>query len=182
MFLQAIGRIARVSAATAAATAFASASASPAHATPAHAALARPVASAGGFKAAYQRGQASPLPHSGVPSGWALEETLDGLPVRRQAWLRRPHRPGHSRRHRRLLTHSGENQVRNPLHSARSAWLSPAFQTVWTWRSAPDPTATPPPGWLCTLSSHRCVVQPMMTLNYISTGCRCEAAVRRARR
>jgi subtilase family serine protease len=24
-----------------------------------------------------QRGQASPLPHSGVPSGWALEETLD---------------------------------------------------------------------------------------------------------
>jgi hypothetical protein len=44
--------------------------------------------------------------------------------------------------------------------------LSPAFQTAWTWRSHPEPGATLPPGWICTLTSNRCAVQPLMTLDY----------------
>jgi hypothetical protein len=45
--------------------------------------------------------------------------------------------------------------------------LSPASRTVWTWRSAPRPAATVPPSWICDLlTSHRCAVQPMMTLDY----------------
>jgi hypothetical protein len=44
--------------------------------------------------------------------------------------------------------------------------LSPAFRTIWTWRSRPQPGAKLPPGWVCTLSSRRCAAQPMMTLDY----------------
>jgi hypothetical protein len=45
--------------------------------------------------------------------------------------------------------------------------LSPAFKTVWTWRSAPRPGATLPSSWYCTVAHPRpCAVQPMMTLDY----------------
>jgi hypothetical protein len=59
--------------------------------------------------------------------------------------------------------------IRFVLSGARrgkSYKLSPAFRTVWTWRSRPQPGATLPPSWECTLTSRRCAVQPMMTLDY----------------
>jgi hypothetical protein len=59
--------------------------------------------------------------------------------------------------------------VRFVLSGARrgkSYKLSPAFRTVWAWRSRPEPGATLPPSWICTATSQRCAVQPMMTLDY----------------
>jgi len=52
-------------------------------------------------------------------------------------------------------------------HGARFP-LSPASQTTWTWRSAPDPGATVPPTWACygVTNQRRCAAQAMMTLNY----------------
>lgn len=49
--------------------------------------------------------------------------------------------------------------------------LSASSQTTWTWRSAPDPGATVPSSWYCSQSQsgqllRRCVVQPLLTLNY----------------
>jgi hypothetical protein len=49
--------------------------------------------------------------------------------------------------------------------------LSTSTQTTWTWKSAPDPSATVPPSWGCTITlfsqpSRQCAVQPMMTLDY----------------
>jgi hypothetical protein len=68
--------------------------------------------------------------------------------------------------------------VRFTLSVARSTSgfteLSPASQTVWTWRSARAPGATLPPGWKCKptfLSTERsCAAQPMMTLEYQVAG------------
>jgi hypothetical protein len=52
--------------------------------------------------------------------------------------------------------------------------MSPAFRTVWTWRSRPEPGATVPTSWFCgfttTGNDQHCAVQPMMTLNYIVQG------------
>lgn len=50
--------------------------------------------------------------------------------------------------------------------------LAPSSQTVWTWRSARKPGVTLPAAWHCGLTAtgqplSRCVVQPMMTLNYL---------------
>jgi hypothetical protein len=59
--------------------------------------------------------------------------------------------------------------IRFELSAARpgaSVVLSPASQTVWTWRSAPRPRATLPPSWICVTGNRRCVAQPMMTLDY----------------
>jgi hypothetical protein len=44
--------------------------------------------------------------------------------------------------------------------------LSTASQTVWTWRSAPQPGAKLPAGWICPDSTQSCAVEPMMTLLY----------------
>lgn len=47
--------------------------------------------------------------------------------------------------------------------------LSPASQTVWTWRSARTAAAKLPPGWFCPVSrsgERVCAVQPMITLRY----------------
>jgi len=66
------------------------------------------------------------------------------------------------------LSHT-PSQIRFVLSGARrgkSYRLSPAFQTAWTWRSAPHLGVKLPQAWLCTLSSRFCVVQPLITLNY----------------
>ena len=49
--------------------------------------------------------------------------------------------------------------------------LSPASQTVWTWRSAHEAGKTVPPGWLCPTAigttsglTRSCAAEPMMTL------------------
>lgn len=63
--------------------------------------------------------------------------------------------------------------IRFQLSAARrsaSFPLSPASQTVWTWRSAPQPGAKLPPSWYCVSTSNHCAVQPMMTLDYNVTG------------
>jgi hypothetical protein len=49
--------------------------------------------------------------------------------------------------------------------------LSASTQTVWTWRSAPDPGATLPPSWYCSVFPsgqllRGCAVQALMTLDY----------------
>jgi hypothetical protein len=48
--------------------------------------------------------------------------------------------------------------------------LSPASQTVWTWRSAREPGAMLPRGWTCVPNFRKpvraCAAEPMMTLNY----------------
>jgi hypothetical protein len=63
--------------------------------------------------------------------------------------------------------------------------LSPAFRTVWTWRSRPEPGATVPPAWYCQNftgpGSRRCAVQPMMTLNYDVHGMSLRGATRAGR-
>jgi hypothetical protein len=42
--------------------------------------------------------------------------------------------------------------------------------TTWSWWSSPEPAATLPPGWLCTVRSNRnCAVQPLLTLRYAVT-------------
>jgi hypothetical protein len=67
--------------------------------------------------------------------------------------------------------------IRFTLNAARSGpayVLSPRTQTVWTWRSRPQPTATVPQAWYCAYvlvggqyqARRRCAVQPMMTLDY----------------
>jgi YVTN family beta-propeller protein len=52
--------------------------------------------------------------------------------------------------------------------------LSPASQTVWTWRSAREPGAMLPPGWTCEPNFRKpvraCAAEPMMTLNYGMAG------------
>jgi hypothetical protein len=56
--------------------------------------------------------------------------------------------------------------------------LSTASRTVWTWHSAPDPAATVPHDWYCSLvpvhgiwvAKRRCSVQSMMTLDYLVSG------------
>lgn len=67
-----------------------------------------------------------------------------------------------------MLSHK-RSLIRFVLSGSRqgtSYRLSTAFQTTWTWRSAPHPGAKLPQPWLCSLSSRRCAVQPMMTLDY----------------
>jgi len=52
--------------------------------------------------------------------------------------------------------------------------LSPSSSTVWTWNSQAEPTATVPDSWYCGFRVahgaayliHRCVIQPLLTLNY----------------
>lgn len=72
---------------------------------------------------------------------------------------------------------SNPSQIRFTLDASRtgtdpSYQLSPASQTTWTWRSSrPQPGATVPPSWYCSLTSdgqplRKCAAQPMMTLNY----------------
>lgn len=67
--------------------------------------------------------------------------------------------------------------IRFTLNAARSGpayVLSPRTQTVWTWWSRPQPTATVPQAWYCSYvlvngqyqARRRCAVQPMMTLTY----------------
>jgi hypothetical protein len=67
--------------------------------------------------------------------------------------------------------------IRFTLNGARSGpayVLSPRTQTVWTWWSRPQPTATVPQAWYCSYvlvrgqyqTRRRCAVQPMMTLDY----------------
>jgi len=67
--------------------------------------------------------------------------------------------------------------IRFTLNAARSGpayVLSPRTQTVWTWRSRSQPTATVPQAWYCSyvlvngqyVARRRCAVQPMMTLDY----------------
>jgi len=67
--------------------------------------------------------------------------------------------------------------IRFTLNAARtgpSYLLSTSSQTVWTWRSRPQPAATVPPSWYCASvlaggqykTLRRCAVQPMMTLDY----------------
>jgi hypothetical protein len=67
--------------------------------------------------------------------------------------------------------------IRFTLDATRSGpdyKLSARSQTVWTWRSAPDPTATVPRVWICSVKKvhgkpvieRRCAVQPMLTLGY----------------
>jgi hypothetical protein len=67
--------------------------------------------------------------------------------------------------------------IRFTLDAARqgpSYLLSASSQTVWTWRSGPQPDATVPPPWYCSVVLtggqfqflRRCAVQSMMTLNY----------------
>jgi len=65
-----------------------------------------------------------------------------------------------------------------------AAWNGPDYKlsrvthTVWTWRSAPDPAATVPHDWYCSLKrvqgipvpERRCRVQSMMTLDYQVNG------------
>jgi hypothetical protein len=48
--------------------------------------------------------------------------------------------------------------------------LSTQTQTIWTWRSAPEPGATLPAGWICPVGNQACAVQPMMTLLYQVAG------------
>jgi hypothetical protein len=69
--------------------------------------------------------------------------------------------------------------IRFSLHLARAAAGSPlsdATSTVWTWRSAPPPGGTLPPGWTCLPntnsrgSDRSCAAQPMMTLAYAVRG------------
>jgi hypothetical protein len=56
--------------------------------------------------------------------------------------------------------------------------LSTADQTVWTWLSAPNPSATVPHDWYCSykqvhgtwVAERRCSVQSMMTLDYQVNG------------
>jgi hypothetical protein len=54
--------------------------------------------------------------------------------------------------------------------------LSPASTDVWAWRSAPDPKATVPGPWFCSVNprtgqpGRHCVVQQMMTLTYNVAG------------
>jgi hypothetical protein len=52
--------------------------------------------------------------------------------------------------------------------------LSKATQTVWTWHSAPDSTATLPHDWICAYhtTQRRCSVQSMLTLEYQVNGMR----------
>jgi hypothetical protein len=73
----------------------------------------------------------------------------------------------------------GPATIRFSLHLARAGAGSPlssATSTVWTWRSAPPPGGTLPPGWTClpntgsTGSDRSCAAQPMMTLAYAVRG------------
>jgi hypothetical protein len=73
-----------------------------------------------------------------------------------------------------VVTLSGHPSViRYALSAGRSGphfRLSTASRTVWTWRSAPHPTATVPHGWFCPnkqgATAPHCAAQPMMTLGY----------------
>jgi hypothetical protein len=72
----------------------------------------------------------------------------------------------------------GPATIRFVLNLARATGspLSNATSTVWTWRSAPAPGATLPPGWTCLpdtnsrRSDRTCAVQPMVTLAYAVRG------------
>jgi subtilase family protein len=78
----------------------------------------------------------------------------------------------------RLIAHP--SVVRFTLSARRSGphyVLSPASTTTWQWRSQRDPSATVPPPWACLTGpqgrpalTHRCAVQPMMTLAYQVAG------------
>ncbi len=52
--------------------------------------------------------------------------------------------------------------------------LSPASQTVWTWRSAHEAGAMLPRGWTCVPNFRKpvraCAAEPMMTLEYAVAG------------
>jgi hypothetical protein len=62
----------------------------------------------------------------------------------------------------------------NAVRSGPAYVLSARTQTVWTWRSRPQPAATVPQAWYCSYvlvsgqyqARRRCAVQPMMTLDY----------------
>jgi hypothetical protein len=60
------------------------------------------------------------------------------------------------------------------LNAAEPTTLSPlsaSSQTTWSWWSSPEPGATLPQGWRCTVRSVRdCAVQPLLTLRYGVTG------------
>jgi hypothetical protein len=56
------------------------------------------------------------------------------------------------------------------LNATRTDELSASSQTIWTWRSAPEPGATLPAGWTCPAGNQACAVEPMMTLLYQVTG------------
>ena len=59
--------------------------------------------------------------------------------------------------------------------------LSPASTTAWTWRSRRDTAARVPSAWFCLTRSaftRRCVVQPMMTLQYQVAGLALTGAAR----
>jgi len=73
------------------------------------------------------------------------------------------------------------SRIRFTLATARVGGpvrLSPASDTVWTWRTRRQPGAHVPPSWYCGISfsgqqfryQHRCAVQPMMTLAYQVSG------------
>lgn len=56
--------------------------------------------------------------------------------------------------------------VLNATRTGSLYQLSTQSQTIWTWRSAPEPSATLPAGWICPAGDQACAVQPMMTLQY----------------
>jgi hypothetical protein len=75
----------------------------------------------------------------------------------------------------RVRLRSKPGTVRFALSASRTGKaypLSPRSQTVWTWRSAPEPRLTLPRGWRCGPSPasapppRHCAVQPMLTLRY----------------
>ena len=67
------------------------------------------------------------------------------------------------------------SSIRLTMNDARSGpglRLSTASQTIWTWRSVRDTTATVPKAWFCGFSHHftrlnrHCAAQPLLALNY----------------
>jgi hypothetical protein len=60
--------------------------------------------------------------------------------------------------------------VLNATRTGSLFQLSTQTQTIWTWRSAPEPGVTLPAGWICPAGNQACAVQPMMTLLYQVAG------------